>query len=315
MKFQEHRYTESASRRKRSRKRPDLSKKGWRRKILFFGIVLFGYACFTLYDAFLLPKKIQQPPDNAQAETTALIPGSQQFTDTSYQDDHISIVISKERFLDSDVTIADVKLSDPSLLKAGLAGGVFGRNITDNTSTIASECGAIFAVNGDFYGFRDDGIVMRNSFLYRNVPRTDPASDVLLIDGQGNLSICPDSAVTDYLINASVQIISFGPGLVENGSITENAMAASERNPRTAIGQVEPLHYIFVTVDGRTTENAGMFLTDLAGLMKSLGCQTAYNLDGGGSTAMWFMGKVLNTPADGHKLGERKVSDIVYIGY
>lgn len=103
-------------------------------------MILFGYACFTLYDAFLLPKKIQQPPDNSPAENAALVPGSQQFTDTSYQDDHISIAISKDRLLDSDVTIADVKLSDPSLLKAGLADGVFGWNITDNTSTIASEC-------------------------------------------------------------------------------------------------------------------------------------------------------------------------------
>ena len=299
---------------KRSRRRPDVSKKHRRHLIFLCGVFLFLYAGFTLWDAFLLPKKIVQLPDTG-TQTSLSPSGSPQVTDSSYQDDHISIQIEKRRLLDSDVTIADVIISDPSLLKTGLAGGVFGRNITDTTSAIASECNAIFAVNGDFYGFRDDGIVKRNSYFYRNVPRTDPSSDVLLIDQQGELSIYPDSRVTKDLIDQSTQVISFGPGLVENGSVTENAMAASERNPRTAIGEIEPLHYVFVTVDGRTNENAGMFLTDLACLMKDLGCRTAYNLDGGGSTAMWFMGKVQNTPADGHKLGERKVSDIVYIGY
>lgn len=299
---------------KRSRKRPDLSKKHRRNLILLCGIFLFAYAGFTLWDAFLLPKKIMRPP--AAGSQVLLSPSMDpQITDNRYQDDHISIQIEKKRLLDSDVTIAEVIISDPSLLKTGLANGVFGRNITDTTSAIASRCNAIFAVNGDFYGFRDDGIVKRNSCFYRNVPRTDPASDVLLIDQDGELSIYPDSEVTNDLIDQSTQIISFGPGLVKDGSVTENAMAASERNPRTAIGEIGPLHYIFVTVDGRTSENAGMFLTDLACLMKDLGCKTAYNLDGGGSTAMWFMGKIQNTPADGHKLGERKVSDIVYIGY
>ena len=301
-------------RERRSRKRPPLSRHKRRRWIIFSSIFLFVFTCFTLFDTFLLPKKTMIPAKTAE-RSTALTPGTTQSTDTSYQDDHISVAISKKRILDSDVTIADIMISDPSLLKTGLADGVFGRNITAETSKIAADCQAIFAVNGDFYGFRDDGIVMRNGSLYRNVPRTDPMADALFIDSSGDLSILPDKSVTDADISHATQIISFGPGLVENGSVTENAMAASERNPRTAIGQIEPLHYIFVAVDGRTSENAGLFLSDLACLMKDLGCQTAYNLDGGGSTAMWFMGKIINTPADGHKLGERKVSDIVYIGY
>lgn len=290
-------------------------KKIRRNIILFCAVFLCGYSCFTLYDTFLRPKKIVQPSfsgTDTSSQKNAVTPV---ITDTSYRDDHISVTISRKRIADSDITIADVTISDPVFLKTGLADGVFGRNVTDTTSAIARECNAVFAVNGDFYGFRDDGIIMRNAWLYRNVPRTDPASDALCIDQAGDFSIFPDSAITEDTISQSAQIFSFGPGLVIDGTITENAMAASEKNPRTAIGQAGPLHYIFAAVDGRTDASAGMFLTDLAWLMKDLGCETAYNLDGGGSTAMYFMGKIINTPADGQKIGERKVSDIVYIGY
>lgn len=50
------------------------------------------------------------------------------------------------------VYIADVTVSDVSFLWAGLANGVFGRNIKETTSDIAKENNAIFAINGDFYG-------------------------------------------------------------------------------------------------------------------------------------------------------------------
>ena len=50
-------------------------------------------------------------------------------------------------------------------------------------------------------------------------------------------------------------------------------------------------------------------------LMKELGCVTAYNLDGGGSSTLWFNGRVLNRPTTyGDTIEERSISDIVYIG-
>ena len=77
---------------------------------------------------------------------------------------------------------------------------------------------------------------------------------------------------------------------------------------------ISPLHFLFVVSDGRTNENVGLSLLELAGLMKDLGCETAYNLDGGGSSTIWFNGKVLNKPTTfGDTIAERKISDIVYI--
>lgn len=74
-------------------------------------------------------------------------------------------------------------------------------------------------------------------------------------------------------------------------------------------------HYVFVVSDGRTSESAGLSLAQLAAVMQDAGCQCAYNLDGGGSSTMWFMGDVVNNPTtNGNSISERKVSDIVYIG-
>ena len=64
--------------------------------------------------------------------------------------------------------------------------------------------------------------------------------------------------------------------------------------------------------DGRTDESEGLSLLELAELFAERGCTVAYNLDGGGSSTMWFNGRIVNIPTDGRSYGERKVSDIVY---
>ena len=112
----------------------------------------------------------------------------------------------------------------------------------------------------------------------------------------------------------------FGPRLVENGVMTvdENSEVARSMasNPRTAIGQIDGLHYVFVVSDGRTSESDGLSLSELAAFMQGLGAQNAYNLDGGGSSTMYFNGAVINNPTtSGRTIRERSVSDIVYIGY
>ena len=137
----------------------------------------------------------------------------------------------------------------------------------------------------------------------------------------GAFAILREADVTAEEIRDSgaTDIFSFGPGLVMDGEITVSEDDEVERaqvtNPRTAIGLLSPLHYLFVVSDGRTDESVGLSLYELAGLMKDLGCITAYNLDGGGSSTMWFNGRVLNRPTTfGDKISERNVSDIVYIG-
>ena len=116
---------------------------------------------------------------------------------------------------------------------------------------------------------------------------------------------------------------AFGPTLVENGKIAvsenEEVGQAMADNPRTAIGVIEEsdgsVHYIVIVSDGRTSESSGLTLYEMAELMNPR-CDDSYNLDGGGSSTMYFNGQVINKPTtNGNKISERAVSDIVYIGY
>lgn len=240
-------------------------------------------------------------------------------TDSSYKDSNIEIQITTEREKETTYYVADISIKDASLLKTAFANNSFGRNIKGTTSSIAEENNAILAINGDFYGFRDSGYVLRNGELYRS---TINNSEDLVIDKNGDFKIIKENEVDISTLEDEgvLQVFSFGPALVENGesSVDENDEVgkAMVSNPRTAIGQVDSLHYIMIVSDGRTSESEGFTLKELSEILIDKGCITAYNLDGGGSSTMVFNGKVINKPTtNGKSIKEREVSDIVYIGY
>jgi exopolysaccharide biosynthesis protein len=185
---------------------------------------------------------------------------------------------------------------------------------------MASENNAIFAVNGDYYGANKRGYVIKNGVLYRDSVRQGDDTEDLVIYSDGSFGIIDETEVSAeaLLSDGVVQLFAFGPALLENGetavSKNDEVDRASSSNPRTAIGIVEPLHYIVVVSDGRTSESEGLTLYELAEVMQQYGCTTAYNLDGGGSSTMVFAGEVVNNPTtNGKKITERAVSDIVYI--
>ncbi len=281
-----------------------------------FSIILTGYTTFALLDTFVIPK---ESVSVASAETNNVALAN--VTENTYTSENVKITISEKTIEDTNVYIADVVISDPSSLMAGLANNTFGRNITQTTSQIAQSQGAVLAINGDYYGFRNSGYVMRNMYLYRDTPSSDSEAEDLVIYEDGTMEIVKESEVSakELQANGATQIYSFGPGLVSNGEITvskgDEVGRAKASNPRTAIGMIEKGHYVFVVSDGRSDESEGLSLSQLAGVMKDLGCSVAYNLDGGGSSTMWFNGNVINNPtSNGNKVKERSVSDIVYIG-
>ena len=302
-------------------------------------IILVLWTIWTLLDAFVIPRDIihrsetneiasglstsqtKDPgiADDAGDEENVLT--EPVITDTSYEDGHISIQIRTMRRLDTDIYIADIVVDNPDLLQTALAGDAFGRNLTDTTSSIAEANNAVLAINGDYYGFRDAGYVMRGGYLYRDLAAYDQDQEDLCIMADGTLEILAevDYSAQDMADMGARDIFSFGPGLLIDGEITvregDEVERAQVTNPRTSIGQIAPLHYVFVVSDGRTEESVGLSLLELAQLMQDLGCTTAYNLDGGGSSTIWFNGRVLNKPTTfGEKITERSISDIVYIG-
>lgn len=216
--------------------------------------------------------------------------------------------------------VADVVLSDATALRSAFADNRYGTNITARPSEIAQSVGAVLAVNGDYYGFREDGILIRNGVIYRDEGVRDGIA--FYTDGRAEVY---DETTTDAhsLLDAGVwSTCSFGPSLVDGGAVIAGIdqvevdtnfgnHSIQGYQPRTAIGWVDDAHYVMVVVDGRDEGySRGVTLPELAGIMVSLGCQCAYNLDGGGSSAMYFNGEIVNRPSNG---GERATSDILYI--
>ena len=233
-----------------------------------------------------------------------------------YSDSKTSITLKQYRAYDSDIYVADITVSDASVLKTALANNTYGRNITDTTSDIADENNAVLAINGDYYGARQSGYVIRNSKLYRN---TSGDRDALVIQKNGEFKFVSESETSaEQLLQAgAMQVFSFGPVLLNNSEISvgenEEVGMAMASNPRTAVGYLGNNHYVFVVSDGRTSESAGLSLYELASFMKEIGVVDGYNLDGGGSSTMVFKGEIINNPTtNGHSNQERAVSDIIY---
>ncbi|WP_290803519.1 phosphodiester glycosidase family protein [Herbiconiux sp.] len=246
-------------------------------------------------------------------------------TETSYASNDADIQISTVTTGSGDDTVtyyvADVTISDATVLRSAFAQNAFGENITETTSDTAADNNAVFAINGDYYGFRDTGIVVRNGVVYRD----DGAREGLAFYTDGSVEVYDETTTTaDQLVADGVwNTLSFGPAIVEDGAIVDgienveidtnfgNHTIQGEQ-PRTAVGVIDDNHLVFVLVDGRSPGySKGVTLTGLAEIMQSLGATTAYNLDGGGSSTMYFDGALVNDP-----LGtgtERGTSDILYI--
>jgi exopolysaccharide biosynthesis protein len=218
--------------------------------------------------------------------------------------------------------VADVTLTDATQLRSAFADNSFGENIVENTSAIAQDNDALFAINGDYYGFRDTGIVIRNGVVYRD----EGARTGLAFYRDGTVKVYDETATTaEQLVADGVwNTLSFGPAILQDGEVVagiENVEVDTNfgnhsiqgDQPRTAIGVIDTNHLVFVVVDGRSSGySKGVTLTGLAQIMKDLGATTAYNLDGGGSSTMYYDGALVNNPLG--KGQERGTSDILYIG-
>ncbi|MDO3412510.1 phosphodiester glycosidase family protein [Saccharibacillus sp. CPCC 101409] len=302
-----------------------------RRWLIIVLVVLLavGSILYSLANRYLIPHVQVAVADSATTSTvdvqTAAAEANATSDDWSYSSDDVDInikqVVTGSGSDQVTYYVADVVLQNATDLKSALANNSFGTNITDTTSDIASNAGAILAINGDYYGFRDDGVIIRNGTLYRD----EPTRDAMALMSDGTMKTYDETEVSssELLADGALNTLSFGPILVQGGEIAGDFSSVSinknfgnrsiqDANPRTAIGMISANHYVFVVVDGRSSDSRGMTLTELANVMKDLGATEAYNLDGGGSSTMYFMGRVVNNPQGENK--ERGVSDILYVG-
>ena len=261
----------------------------------------------------------------ASETSTASAASEPVVTDTTYVSDTVSISIETvvEGSGADTVTyyVADVVVADATELRAGFAENKFGENIIDDTSDIAAMYDAVLAINGDYYGFRDSGIVIRNGVIYRD----DGARTGLVVYLDGTMAVYDETTTTaDELLAAGAwNTWSFGPAIVDDGEVLAGIEdievdtnfgnhSIQGTQPRTGIGVIDANHFVFVVVDGRSPGySRGVTMTEFAEIFTGLGATTAYNLDGGGSSTLVFNGELVNNPLG--KGQERGTSDIVYL--
>ena len=290
-----------------------------------FGLLLTASFSYSMLKTFVIAETIStvsSASSSSNAEAASKAAETATVTDPSYSDDNISVTLTKKTVSNTQVYIADVTVSSSEYLKTAFAQNTYGNNVTAKTSETAANNNAILAINGDYYGANTTGYVIRNGVVYRDTVREDSSNGDLAIYKDGSFKIIYEDQVSaDQLVkDGVVNLLAFGPSLVENGEIavdTNSEVGQSmSSNPRTAIGIIDENHYIIIVSDGRTSESEGLSLYQMAEIMKSYGVKTAYNLDGGGSSTLYFNGQVINKPTtNGNTISERSVSDIVYIGY
>lgn len=210
--------------------------------------------------------------------------------------------------------LSDIYVTNVKYLKTAFASGEYGKNLREANLKVATHNKALLAINGDFYGNSEVGVVIRNGVLYRSVVY-DADICVLFLDGTMKTYSPEDFNAEKVITEGAWQAWIFGPQLLDkDGNIlsTFNSTAyLSNKHPRTSIGYVEPGHYVFAVVDGRNIGySRGVTLTELGQIMIDAGCVKAYNLDGGKSSSMVYEDEYVNQPAD----GGRTISDIIYIG-
>lgn len=234
-----------------------------------------------------------------------------------YLDDTIAALTWKQPIRDVVYTFSEIKIEHPSQFRRFLAEGKYGSDKQYRTSQMASSVNAVVASAGDFYKYRQIGLVVYNGEVERYY---GDYLDNCFIDDQGDLIFVRanelsgrddlQKLVADRNIRFS---LSFGPILIEDGkNCVPWSYTIGEINgnhARAALCQLGPLHYLLVTVN-----NEGIYvnfptLHSFADVLVELGINKAYTLDGGQTATVVMHDQVINCVSYG---SERYISDIIY---
>lgn len=194
----------------------------------------------------------------------------------------------------------------------------------------------VFATNTDYFTYRvsvengrPTGVVVRNGEIlyddrYKTQEKADKAGmpnlDMVAFMRDGSLQVFRSYEITaqEMIDMGAYDVYSFGPYLMKDGKLSQQAYDANEsKNPRCALGMVEPGHYVYIMAEGRLDRSHGITMKELAKLMRAKGCENAINLDGGQTAVLIFMGKQLNKIGsyDGGKTNSRPTCEVMGVGY
>ena len=196
---------------------------------------------------------------------------------------------------------------------------------------IARKNGTVLAVSSDFgmwrlrKKIRSPGILIRNGKVWSDKTRKKngkgfPNLDCLAIwpDGEMKVFYSDEKKAEEYLADGARDVLAFGPILIRDGKLNEDALNkyGTSHAERTAVGMVEKGHYFFMMLEGRIKRSKGDGIRFLAEKLLEKGCTVGFNLDGGDTSCIVFMGHQLCKMQNGKKnKPSRATSDILGVGH
>ena len=178
-----------------------------------------------------------------------------------YESDGITVSIEQKTKDGMTYFVCDIQLERVEQFRTAFAGDDFKSGIYEAVSDIAGRYNPVLAINADFCRYHRDGVIIRNGEVLRR--QNIKKHHLLVVDQNGDLSAQTDRSgkqglVANKLEQAKTwQTFEFGPVLVEDGKAATLPSSFYVNchdgyyEPRTAIGQLGPLHYIVIVVDGR----------------------------------------------------------------
>ena len=263
------------------------------------------------------PLPMMDPDDpDAALDVIPHMPDPANFTEETYEDETISVSMEHVWVGQARFSVARVKIVDPSQLRTEVE-KPYSTQQSNLVANMGARQNAVVAIGGDNYKGGKVGYILR---MGREMRKAKAGTrDALFIDANGDFTIlkAPSNEEVTAMLEGETPIVNafnFGPALVIDGELQAIDGKYSIGNigrlePRCAIGQLGPLEYMLIVVDGRGQEGSeGCTGEVLAQYMYEQGCVQAYNLDGGNSADMYFNGEVYSH----QKTQPRSLSDIIY---
>ena len=216
-----------------------------------------------------------------------------------------------------------------------------GHNFEDGM-TIADRGNAILAITDDNFGYRwykrnhdgdlkyQQGVVIRDGIVRADAMPDEsyydfPPLDILAYypDGSIELYYPEEHDAQDYLNMGVLHTYCFGPILIRDGEVNQRLYNPSsktlaeeyvEEAARQAIGYYEPGHYIIITANGDHDSRTGVVMQWMVDMMQEKGVRHAFNLDGGRTTLLYFMGQAVNKKENVNRSLMREVTGMIGIG-
>lgn len=230
-----------------------------------------------------------------------------------YQDESLSVSIETTRAYDTTITVARVKIAHPSQMRTAMA-DKYGSTRSALPRIITKRTNSVFAVNGDFFNFHTKGYLVRQGKLYRDNPK--PEMDMLVVDDKGDFHVIIDPTAEKIAAfeGTMVNTFTFGPALLADGQPVEDNyqddIGYDKKTQRMVMAQDGPLSYVFVATEGPENKGSvGLTIPELMEFVSGLNLVTAYNLDGGSSSAMLLGNDKINSLSSGKV---RPLCDILY---